>query len=231
MVPVGLTNAVAIACGLYHSLALKADGTVVIWGAGTINTGSYPNFGQALVPAGSTNVIALAGGGFHTLLLEGDGRPYLTTQPVSQTVPAGATVVYAAMAVGVQPLSYQWQCNGTNVSGASASLLALPNVQELSAGTYSVVVTNALGSAVSSNATLTVLPPPGMNITIGLAGPGVSISFTSQLGSSYLLEYKNALQDPAWTPLSPAIPATGGEMVLQDTNAPAASRYYRLRRE
>jgi uncharacterized repeat protein (TIGR01451 family) len=231
MVPVGLTNAVAIACGIYHSLALQADGTAVIWGAGTIDAGTYPDFGQALVPAGSTNVIALAGGGFHTLALEGDGHPYLATQPVSQAVPAGAMVVYAAMAVGVQPLSYQWQCNGINVPGASAALLALPNVQDLSAGTYSVVVTNALGSAVSFNATLTVLPPPGMGITIGLAGSAISISFTSQLGSSYLLEYKDSLQDPAWTPLSSAVPALGGAMVLQDTNAPAASRYYRLRRE
>src|SRR6266436_2678388 len=31
-VPVGLTNAVGIAAGWYHSLALKSDGTVVGWG-------------------------------------------------------------------------------------------------------------------------------------------------------------------------------------------------------
>ena len=231
VVPVGLTNAAAIACGLYHSLALQADGTVVIWGAGRTNSGAYPDFGQALVPAGSVNVIAVAGGSFHTLVLEGDGRPCLTTQPFSQVAPAGATVRLAAMAVGTQPLIYQWQCDGTNVPGATTALLTLPNVQVASAGTYSVVVTNALGSAASSNAALSVLPVPAPSIVISLAGPGISVSFTSQPGSNYVLEYKNSLEDPAWTPLSPPVPATGGAMVLQDTNAPSGSRYYRLRQQ
>jgi hypothetical protein len=135
------------------------------------------------------------------------------------------------MAAGIQPLIYQWQYDGTNVPGATTALLTLPDVQVASAGTYSVVVTNALGSAVSSNAALTVLPAPAPSIVISLAGAGVSVSFTSQPGSNYVLEYKNSLADPAWTPLSPPTPATGGAMVLQDTNAPATSRYYRLRRE
>jgi hypothetical protein len=46
-----------------------------------------------------------------------------------------------------------------------------------------------------------------------------------------VLEYKNSLDDPTWTPLPPATAATGSVMALQDTNAPAASRYYRVRRE
>jgi hypothetical protein len=58
-----------------------------------------------------------------------------------------------------------------------------------------------------------------------------SISFTSQLGSNYLLEYKHLIEDTAWTPLLPAVPGTGGVMALQDTNPPADSRYYRVRSE
>jgi hypothetical protein len=82
----------------------------------------------------------------------------------------------------------------------------------------------------SSLASLTVLPS-GTIITISLTGPEVSISFTSQPGLNYLLEYKNFLEDAAWTPLSPPFTAPGGPLVLQDTNAPATSRYYRLRCE
>jgi hypothetical protein len=135
------------------------------------------------------------------------------------------------MAAGVQPLAYQWQYNGTNVAGATTPQLALPNVQLSSAGTYSVLVTNAFGVATSSNATLTVLVGPSTTVSISLAGTNISISFTSQLGSSYLLEYKNSLGDPAWTPLSPATAGLGGPMVLRDTNAPTTSRFYRLRRQ
>ncbi|MGO8925643.1 MAG: immunoglobulin domain-containing protein [Limisphaerales bacterium] len=222
-IPVDLTNVVAVAAGLYHNLALEADGTVVAWG----NNSS----GQTNIPAGLANAVELAGGGFHDLVLESDGQPALTVQPYSQVAAVGTTVTLAAMAVGAQPLTYQWQCNGTNVAGATTAQLTLPNVQISSAGTYSVVVTNALGAAVSSNATLTVLVGPGTILTISLAGTNVSISFTSVLGSNYLLEYKNSLGDPAWTPLPPPVAATGGTMVLEDTNAPASSRYYRLLRE
>ena len=39
MVPSGLSKVVAVAAGSYHSLALRSDGTVAAWGAGTVNTG------------------------------------------------------------------------------------------------------------------------------------------------------------------------------------------------
>ncbi len=55
-------------------------------------------------------------------------------------------------AVGNKPLSYQWQKNGTNladscnVSGATTSTLVISNVTEADNGTYTVIVSNPLGS-------------------------------------------------------------------------------------
>src|SRR5207237_4827155 len=54
-----------IAAGEYHSLALKADGTVVVWGDGSQ--------GQRDVPTGLTGVVAISGGGAHSLALKADG--------------------------------------------------------------------------------------------------------------------------------------------------------------
>jgi hypothetical protein len=68
-------------------------------------------------------------------------------------------------------------------------------------------------------------------MNVNLAASQASISFTSQIGSNYLLEYKHSLADPVWTPLLPVVPGTGGVMALQDTNPPADSRYYRVRSE
>jgi hypothetical protein len=56
---------VAIAAGAWHSLALKADGTVVGWG--------WDYFGQATNTLGLSNVVAIAAGLVHSLALKADG--------------------------------------------------------------------------------------------------------------------------------------------------------------
>ncbi len=58
---------VAIAVGLFHSLALKSDGTVAAWGLNSSN--------QTTIPVGLSNVVAVAGGYLHSLALKSDGTP------------------------------------------------------------------------------------------------------------------------------------------------------------
>src|ERR1035437_8586401 len=87
-------------------------------------------------------------------------RPQISMQPTNQTVATGSKVVFSAAATGTSPLSYQWRFNGTNLSGARGSALTLTNVQVSQSGSYVLVVTNAYGTASSSNAVLTVNPPP-----------------------------------------------------------------------
>jgi hypothetical protein len=85
---------------------------------------------------------------------------------VYQTVNTGSNVTLAVSATGSLPLSWQWNFNGSVVSGATSSSLALPGVTTNQAGTYSIVITNAFGSVTSEVAILTVLgktspPQPG----------------------------------------------------------------------
>ena len=61
---------------------------------------------------------------------------------------------------GAEPLSYQWNFNGTNITGATDTTLTLANVQLSQAGSYAVLVTNSYGLILSSNAVLTVLAFP-----------------------------------------------------------------------
>jgi hypothetical protein len=161
--------------------------------------------------------------------------PFIVSQPQNQTITEGTAASFGVSAVGTLPLRYQWLkqglplVDGGNISGAQTPSLTLSNVQAADVANYSVVVANASGIVTSSLASLTVAGP---SISISQsAGAGVSINFLSQAGHNYELEYKNTLNDSAWTPLTPAVTGTGGIMVLQDTNAPVASRYYRLLRE
>jgi hypothetical protein len=86
--------------------------------------------------------------------------PLIVTQPNSVTVTVNGTASFNVTAQGTAPLFYQWRCNGTNLTGANGASLILSNVPPAFAGNYSVVVSNFVGTATSSNATLTVYVPP-----------------------------------------------------------------------
>ena len=63
--PAGLTEVIAVAAGGTHSMALKSDGTVLVWGD--------TRYGLANVPPDLSGVVAIAAGWFHNLALKGDG--------------------------------------------------------------------------------------------------------------------------------------------------------------
>ncbi len=82
--------------------------------------------------------------------------PAITTQPVGQTVLAGQTVTLTAAASGSPTPTYQWQLNGANLANATGSTLVLANIGTTQAGSYTVVVSNPVGSVTSNPANVTV---------------------------------------------------------------------------
>ncbi|HEY0550948.1 MAG TPA: immunoglobulin domain-containing protein [Verrucomicrobiae bacterium] len=90
--------------------------------------------------------------------------PIIVSQPVSQIVQPGTNVNLTVVAVGGRPLVFQWQRNGVDlvndgrISGATDSVLTIGNAIESDSDVYSVTVSNALGTATSSNASLAVSP-------------------------------------------------------------------------
>ena len=93
--------------------------------------------------------------------------PVITQQPVNATNGVGTTASFVVAASGTSPLAYQWSFNGNSISGATSSSLVFTDVQYSQAGSYSVVVTNVYGSAISSNATLTVVAAPCVPAPLG----------------------------------------------------------------
>jgi hypothetical protein len=65
-------------------------------------------------------------------------------------------VTFTVVAEGTATLTYQWQKNHVNISGATTSSLLLENVSESDQANYRAVVTNTGGSATSSDAYLNV---------------------------------------------------------------------------
>lgn len=110
----------------------------------------------------------------------------ITEQPAAQTVGQGGTATFSVTATGAQ--SYQWQKNGTNISGATTATLQINAVTPSDAADYRCVVTGDCGTAPSSSAALTVNPLttitqqpaaqnvcPGGTATFNVVGTGYGV--------------------------------------------------------
>jgi hypothetical protein len=148
-------------------LALRRDGTILAWGDGT--------FGKTIVPSYATNVFALAAGGMHSLALVNDPTaptlPLFGRQPASRTVQVGDTLILQPEVSGA--FTYQWQCNGTNIPGATTSFLTLNAVELAQNGSYSLLAANPAGTVRSEAAIVLVWPA----IHLQQLGPEAVISW------------------------------------------------------
>ncbi len=86
--------------------------------------------------------------------------PTIAVQPRSQSVANGAFVSFSVSVTGTKPVNYQWRKNGADISGATISGLSLSQVSTNDSGSYSVIVSNSVGTVTSFSAILTVVLPP-----------------------------------------------------------------------
>jgi glucose/arabinose dehydrogenase len=94
--------------------------------------------------------------------------PQITSHPASRTVSVGQSATFSVSASGTAPLSFQWQRNGANISGATGTSFTVQSATLADNGaTFRAIVTNSFGSATSNSATLSVTSnqPPTASIT------------------------------------------------------------------
>ena len=82
--------------------------------------------------------------------------PYFISQPSSQTIATGSTVVFSAPAAAIPAPAYQWDLNGSALAGATGPTLLIGGATPANAGSYTCVATNSVASATSAPATLAV---------------------------------------------------------------------------
>lgn len=231
-IPATATNIVAIAAGWYGNAALRADGTILVWGLVSTPPSSFTNVIDLACPMNSTfancdilalrrdgtlleysgslpayptnNITAIAAGSFNGLAVVGSGPPVFPGMAVNRTVAASSRAYFRTVAVGAMPISYQWNCNGTNVPGATNSAMMLTNVLPNQAGNYyTLIASNVLGVATNGAMTLNVVPleisiqPQMLSTAIG-ATAKFTIVYTNGVGPfTYQWQFNNSNLDGA----------------------------------
>ena len=131
-VPAALSNAVTIAGGQYHNLALQSNGTMAAWG--------YNGDGEAAAPVGLNNAVAIAAGGWHSLAVKSGGAvvAWGDNQFGQTNVPSGLNNVVSVAAGYYHSLALQgsgavaaW---GYNADSEATVPAGLNNVTAISAG-------------------------------------------------------------------------------------------------
>lgn len=144
-VPNDLTNVIGIAAGGSHSVALKTDGAVVVWGGDSL---------KRRVPADLTNAVAISAGGWGTLALRADGTvaAWGSSTTVITNVPPALTNAVALAAGAGHSLALKsdgtvvaW---GSNSSGQTNVPSGLTDVVAVAAGDYTSMALKASGEVV-----------------------------------------------------------------------------------
>jgi len=133
--------------------------------------------------------------------------------------------VTASTSTGIT--NYQWMYYGTNLTSATSSTLTLNNVQPVSfGGPYTVSVSDGSTSVTSAPpVTLTLAGSPTMT-NPARRGNEFSFSFGTDFGPSYVLDYKSALTNAAWVPVSTNA-GTGSTLSVTNTSSNPEG-YYRI---
>jgi alpha-tubulin suppressor-like RCC1 family protein len=112
--------------------------------------------------------------------LGGDGAdaPTIFQQPRDRSAFENQTGYFDVGVEGATPLTYQWRRNGVAIAGATGPTYTTPLLTAADNGArYSITVTNAKGTVTSTDAVLTVLPPP--TITTSPTNQTVAVGATA----------------------------------------------------
>ncbi|MBV8500506.1 MAG: hypothetical protein JO006_02165 [Paucibacter sp.] len=155
----------------------------------------------------------------------------ITVAPADQTVLDGATASYSVKAIGSAPLSYQWQLNGKNITGATSANYSFAASYAQSGGQLAVVVSNAYGTVTSTLAALKVTPlapvisTAPQNYTAGL---GAAVKFTEAATGTQPLSYQWQVSrdgGSTWTDISGA---TATSYTIASIGLTHANNQYRV---
>jgi M6 family metalloprotease-like protein len=127
---------------------------------------------------------------------------------------AGQPVTLSVGVGGPGPVWCQWLLDGVAIAGATSSTYTIASADASSAGAYTVMLSNHVGTATAGSATtLEIWDSPAAVLTLDSnVDYGVSLSLEGITGRDYLIEASEDLVnwEPVWTSAAPFIYVDAG---------------------
>lgn len=142
--------------GLVFALS-STSGSGATTKSGTIS-GIPTAAGTFTIPVSASNALGTSGAVMTlTVRTPQAALPFIVLQPASQSAVTGSDAVFTVAASGVAAPAFQWLRDGQPIPGATGATLLLPAVFAADFASYSVIASNASGSATSETAVLSAM--------------------------------------------------------------------------
>ena len=138
----------------------------------------------------------------------------------------GSTATFTLGYTGTPPLTFQWRRNGAPIAGGNSPILVINNVQSANAGSYTVRISNSLGSVSSVPATLTVAS--GQFSALTPTANGFQLNVQGEAGGNYIIETSTDLRQ--WDPLATLLNNPQNWQFTDTSESGVSQRFYRLRK-
>jgi alpha-tubulin suppressor-like RCC1 family protein len=216
------TGVTAVAANNDNSFILKSDGS--LWATGFNSSGQFGDgtftsrlaFAPVLLPTDTPAMLVV------------NTPPVITAQSNSQTVAAGSPITLSVTVGGTPGFSYQWYRDGTPLLNGLGATFSIPSVGVTNTGTYTVTVTNLVGTATSQPITLDISLPIVASQT-GVVGRDVGLQANTG-GSGTISWQASSDAGQTWATLTDGAEYSGTTTnLLRVLSAPAQTtgRLYR----
>ena len=154
--------------------------------------------------------------------------PRILLGPQDATVEAGSDVFLNVAAAGAAPLAYQWSYTNGVINGATNDNLILRNVVSGQSGTYSVLVSDANGTAsAAAVVTITNPPPQAQFVVPAFSGTnGLLLQLSLAIGNNYRLQTSTNLLD--WSTIAAFYAAGTNTLCFDSATSGFKEKFYRL---
>jgi hypothetical protein len=153
-------------------------------------------------------------------------------QPGDLALLEGGALTLSAEAIGAENITYQWQLNGNDISGATGPVLTIDAVSLADAGQFAVLASTTDASLRSSFANVSVDPVvveptegPSLSVALNEDGRRVNFVVTGNIGEVYTIEATDDFEN--WSRRASDLVNETGVVTHTERVAPRRHRIFR----